>query len=1377
MNASELLDLLSQEEGIKLDFKQKYELNHIDQKVRTLHWNELIKDILALTNGNVGASNQPGYLIVGAGNEPMPDGTRKLFDVRKQGLKLSRQQLIEKVNTYCHPPLVDLFYSEVEIERNWIGVIKLPPSPFVHETTRRLETPKSTYSEGTVLIRRTEGIYPATQSERDALLNEKQKLKDHIAIKNLDDIEVRYKRHLVVQHRELDFQGLMQTARPLALSLKDIYISLHAVGDVPETDTMILEQSGFQDSIDGDNALSLNHVFKKEDESRNEQQVMRTRRQNIAEILARDHACVILGEPGAGKTTILRYVALVLAEGDIERRLRLKGKKLPILVPLASYEAALRSDDSLTPNMYLARYYEQEHALKNVSSLFEYYLSRGEAIVLFDGLDEVLTLENRVLIARRVKTFVDVATSQGNKIVITSRIVGYREAPLPGYLPHYTVLNFNQKEIQQFVMRWCHAYEVWLANEASEEVRHKSLIQSRQLIEAIHSNPGIENLATNPLLLTILALIHRQEKKLPHRRVELYEVYVRTLIERWGRTRSLSGRTISPLSLDYYKLVKILAPLALWMQRERASGTARRVEVVRHIKLVMERMGYESAEAQDEAEQLLDDLRRYSGLLVERGRDAYGFTHLTFQEYFAARAIAMMRPNEQIKVVHDHLHDPRWREVILLTAGQIGNVDLREEEISELVSSILNANSWGNQHTHQDTFLAASCLADDVSLDVSTTREIIDKLGQLLKGNIRLLAEVAADYLGQCFSAPMRKRVISIIMSALLSEYSWSRIEAAKVLAKIRSQDDEVINNLLLCLDDSDVNIREASVYALGEIGKPSKQILDKLREVEQEIGFVATEAIRQLEARIEVKQPKSQKPANPLSIYEAEIKELTGLEWGQPINFDELPENNLVNLLGYYHYRDSALLALIKRESLKTDTVHQIVARLTQYGRYERRGYYETLVDIPYCNSQIIEALVAEMRSSQWQVQQAAIRALGKLGREKRQLLDIFLDTLANAKWQIKQASARAIGEFGESDERIDKALLTATYHSRWEVRQAAVRSLGQVGTCGQTIANRLIDALSDEVWLVRWTAFKVFPQYSKRCKINIDLLAEVVVKHHSVLARHSATCLIGEFKEITPQVMIAILKATYDESEIVRQAAVAVLGELGQWNVDVHQTLRNNLNDVSLDVRGNAANALVTFEVKDTTLESHLVEALTKSERQRIRDASVKNLGKYGTSSLVTIRALLQYSMMNSYWRTEREPGIQALSDLSQRDLAGFLTIFSKAKFTEKQKRVLIGVMLETLAQTQQLYDKVRTILLTLTHSKKWDLRAFAATALAYSNQDDDKTISQLKLLLYDDDVRVRDAAIYALSRIAGSPYLEKIAVQPYVWEEGISIYGIPF
>lgn len=195
MTADELRELLAQSEGLKLEFKREYHLNKTPpsgvnpQDWRTLvdgQKDELIKDILALTNGNVDTADMTAYLIIGASDRKSPDDTRALFDTRS--LELSAQRLLEIVNNACYPPLTDLFCELIELDGHWLTVVTIPRSPFVHETTRQLKPmsghldevtgrltikEKTSYTERTAFVRRHEGIYPANKDERRALAADK----------------------------------------------------------------------------------------------------------------------------------------------------------------------------------------------------------------------------------------------------------------------------------------------------------------------------------------------------------------------------------------------------------------------------------------------------------------------------------------------------------------------------------------------------------------------------------------------------------------------------------------------------------------------------------------------------------------------------------------------------------------------------------------------------------------------------------------------------------------------------------------------------------------------------------------------------------------------------------------------------------------------------------------------------------------------------------------------------------------------------------------------------------------------------------------------------------------------------------------------------
>jgi formylglycine-generating enzyme required for sulfatase activity len=329
-------------------------------------------------------------------------------------------------------------------------------------------------------------------------------------------------------------------------------------------------------------------------------------------------------------------------------------------------------------------------------------LQRGRALVLLDGLDEVL--EGRAFVAARVEDFFRQHAPAGNRLVVTSRIVGYREAPLraEGPIPSgaeglttVTLVDFQREQIEQFAHNWCHAFEVATHGDTPEAHRAAET-EKGELLQAVFSNPGVERLASNPLLLTILALIKRQGVTLPHRRVELYELYLRTLITAWSQARALDRRPVGP-ETDYLETAQVLAPLALWLRETYpGAGLATRSEVEDWLaRYYQGEWGLARGQARQRARGFLAAVRRYSNLLVERGEGTYGFIHLTFEEYLAAQGIAQrgqLDVGETAKALRQHLTDPAWHETTLLTVGYLGIVQRNRRTAAAAVEGLLEAD-------------------------------------------------------------------------------------------------------------------------------------------------------------------------------------------------------------------------------------------------------------------------------------------------------------------------------------------------------------------------------------------------------------------------------------------------------------------------------------------------------------------------------------------------------------------------------------------------------------------------------------------------------------------------------------------------------------
>jgi formylglycine-generating enzyme required for sulfatase activity len=102
----------------------------------------------------------------------------------------------------------------------------------------------------------------------------------------------------------------------------------------------------------------------------------------------------------------------------------------------------------------------------------------------------------------------------------------------------------------------------------------------------------------------------------------------------------------------------------------------------------------EVPEPERAARRFLDDVRGYAGLLLERGAGQYGFIHLTFQEYLAAVAIALLGQQAIEPVVEAlaaHVGDDNWREVTLLAIGYMGIVQQRDEAAGAALWELIRA--------------------------------------------------------------------------------------------------------------------------------------------------------------------------------------------------------------------------------------------------------------------------------------------------------------------------------------------------------------------------------------------------------------------------------------------------------------------------------------------------------------------------------------------------------------------------------------------------------------------------------------------------------------------------------------------------------------
>ena len=338
---------------------------------------------------------------------------------------------------------------------------------------------------------------------------------------NLAQLRRDYLGHLERRYHALDFKGIPQLRNITSeLSLEEVYVPLLARPEIPDGETWERRVAGrgFDKSIIPEEAM--------QEMGRG----MSAAPMQIEEALREKTRVIVLGDPGSGKSTMLKYLALRLAKDN--------DAPLPILLPLNAYAKALLQKE-INLQAYLAEYFAaRAEGVASLAPLFKEAIERGKAVILLDGLDEVQS--NRAALVQKVEAFTDEVVLRGNRVLVTSRIVGYRDASLSAKnWSLFTLLDFTPEAIETFAGKWCLAFEKGTLGD-TPEARKGAKAEEQSLLEALKNNSGVARLASNPLLLTILALIKRQGVELPKSRIKLYDRYLETLIEAWAPYAAIS---------------------------------------------------------------------------------------------------------------------------------------------------------------------------------------------------------------------------------------------------------------------------------------------------------------------------------------------------------------------------------------------------------------------------------------------------------------------------------------------------------------------------------------------------------------------------------------------------------------------------------------------------------------------------------------------------------------------------------------------------------------------------------------------------------------------------------------------------------------------
>ncbi|HVE72216.1 MAG TPA: NACHT domain-containing protein [Thermoanaerobaculia bacterium] len=422
------------------------------------------------------------------------------------------------------------------------------------------------------------------------------------------------------------------------------------------------------------------------------EEISEVARYNPLSLLAEGTHHVILGDPGSGKSTLLKFLALAGKSPQLQQKFGATSdpERLPILVTLRRYADELKSRPNLSIIDFIIESVQADFSLKDADArFFAAFLESGRAILCFDGLDELPSSRFKEIVRDRILALV--STHPGNTCVVTSRIVGY-DNPFrfdSRDFAHHRVARLQLPEIEQFVHDW---YAVRAQSPKEQEDSIRSLVDVIRHPE----HDSIRALAGNPLLLTIIALVHRIDAVLPDERVVLYIKCTETLLNTWHNWKYREFDTTTRTKTERRNRLRIEA-IAYWMQnRSVAEGKGERSIVpLREISqfltdfIVGSERPVAEVEPSEQAERFLEFVRTRAGLLIEVGDEQYGFVHLTFQEYLAAAHIVTSSEKggaEALwKAIANSTSSDRWQESIRLLVASLRSTDTRAFMVDAII--------------------------------------------------------------------------------------------------------------------------------------------------------------------------------------------------------------------------------------------------------------------------------------------------------------------------------------------------------------------------------------------------------------------------------------------------------------------------------------------------------------------------------------------------------------------------------------------------------------------------------------------------------------------------------------------------------------------
>jgi len=391
-----------------------------------------------------------------------------------------------------------------------------------------------------------------------------------------------------------------------------------------------------------------------------------------------DDNLIILGDPGSGKSILVKYLILSIIQNEIsESGLNKYKDYIPIRIELRKF-IENKQKNHCTIIGYLSILLKKEYQLDISENLLNKLVSSRKTLFFFDGLDEIFDLNSKIEVRDDIQIFSSLFSNC--KTIITSRFIGYHDIKFNSKkFKEYAIKDFKNTQIQELISRF---FTTQILNIPKRE---KAIKDCGNQITSIDNE-----LKSNPLILTLIIILVKNNLDIPESKLEIYEACTNTLVEK----RDIEEKELE-VKLPIKNMNRVFASLAFWQNRtvsDKKAITYKNAQKQVAGYLVEKKEFTEFEDAEEAAEKFLEYAERRS-IYFENN-----FTHKTFLEYYSAYFIYIKyetKGNFQGRddIITKYIENAFWHVVFELLLSMIDRYQEDNEVIDNLISKQLNSNN------------------------------------------------------------------------------------------------------------------------------------------------------------------------------------------------------------------------------------------------------------------------------------------------------------------------------------------------------------------------------------------------------------------------------------------------------------------------------------------------------------------------------------------------------------------------------------------------------------------------------------------------------------------------------------------------------------